>query len=427
MLRNPVQAASWWRKAAEQNYAPAQRDLGVCYANGLGVAKDEAEAAKWYRKAHERNLAQAPFNLKAEAQALASGAQAQAELQAKEVQAQAELQAKEAQAKAKAETLAKAEEEAKTQAMERQRMFRREGIRIAFLVAVGGLVFFYRKSLAKLLAKRTCNRCATKYSIWSARLGAGMCNACCDKERLAKEERAREAAKQRAKVAADLASAQPNPNTLFYYKVKDEEKGPYTLGQLRSMWDSGQVTADVVSRSSDSSEWFPLLQLFTSAQTSGQLPVQDTATTTQSTSSTLQTTTGEQAKGTVIPSANKKAGFVGVAEAVRYWSLLRKKQKIIVAAVTGSLVLIVYSTLTGYSQANMAGCWTDGTIQSHLVLNKDGTGDISGDRIVWQIRGDNVELVSATRKSGLATFTILSRTQMRYDGRLFHKQNEAGE
>ena len=52
----------------------------------------------------------------------------------------------------------------------------------------------------------------------------------------------------------------PKESTLFFYQVKGEEKGPYTLNQLRSMWDSGQITADAVCRSSDSSEWFPIGQ-----------------------------------------------------------------------------------------------------------------------------------------------------------------------
>ena len=52
---NYVEAVKWYRKAAEQNYAPAQYNLGVCYANGQGVAKDEVEAVKWYRKAAEQN------------------------------------------------------------------------------------------------------------------------------------------------------------------------------------------------------------------------------------------------------------------------------------------------------------------------------------------------------------------------------------
>lgn len=50
-----VEAVKWSRKAAEQNYAPAQYDLGCCYARGYGVAKDAVEAVKWYRKAAEQN------------------------------------------------------------------------------------------------------------------------------------------------------------------------------------------------------------------------------------------------------------------------------------------------------------------------------------------------------------------------------------
>ena len=37
--------------------------LGVCYDDGEGVAKDQAEAVKWYRKAAEQNDAAAQYNL----------------------------------------------------------------------------------------------------------------------------------------------------------------------------------------------------------------------------------------------------------------------------------------------------------------------------------------------------------------------------
>ena len=36
-----VEAVKWFRKAAEQNYAVAQYNLGVCYEQG--VAKNERE------------------------------------------------------------------------------------------------------------------------------------------------------------------------------------------------------------------------------------------------------------------------------------------------------------------------------------------------------------------------------------------------
>ncbi len=45
--RNPVQAAKWFRKAAEQKDPVAQYNLANCYERGHGVPKHEAEAYKW--------------------------------------------------------------------------------------------------------------------------------------------------------------------------------------------------------------------------------------------------------------------------------------------------------------------------------------------------------------------------------------------
>jgi TPR repeat protein len=58
-----MEAVKWYRKAAEQNLARAQYNLGICFANGKGVAKDEAEALKWFRKAVEQNLPAAQYCL----------------------------------------------------------------------------------------------------------------------------------------------------------------------------------------------------------------------------------------------------------------------------------------------------------------------------------------------------------------------------
>ena len=63
VAKDYVQAVKWYRKAAEQNYAPAQNTLGFCYAKGQGVAKDYAQAVSWYRKAAEQNYASAQYNL----------------------------------------------------------------------------------------------------------------------------------------------------------------------------------------------------------------------------------------------------------------------------------------------------------------------------------------------------------------------------
>jgi TPR repeat protein len=45
--KSAVEAVRWFRQAAEQNLAPAQSNLGVCYERGDGVAKYEVEAYKW--------------------------------------------------------------------------------------------------------------------------------------------------------------------------------------------------------------------------------------------------------------------------------------------------------------------------------------------------------------------------------------------
>ncbi|MGZ8942198.1 MAG: tetratricopeptide repeat protein, partial [Methylobacter sp.] len=48
------EAVAWYRKAAEQGDAAAQYNLGWMYDHGQGVAKDEREAVAWYRKAAEQ-------------------------------------------------------------------------------------------------------------------------------------------------------------------------------------------------------------------------------------------------------------------------------------------------------------------------------------------------------------------------------------
>jgi TPR repeat protein len=63
VAKDYAEAAELFRKAAEQNNAPAQNYIGICYYNGNGVPKDYAEAVKWYRKAAEQNNDAAQYNL----------------------------------------------------------------------------------------------------------------------------------------------------------------------------------------------------------------------------------------------------------------------------------------------------------------------------------------------------------------------------
>jgi uncharacterized protein len=52
-----------WKAAADAGQAEAQFDLGVLYAQGLGVRRDLTEASKWYRKAADQGNAEAEFAL----------------------------------------------------------------------------------------------------------------------------------------------------------------------------------------------------------------------------------------------------------------------------------------------------------------------------------------------------------------------------
>lgn len=46
-----AEAAKWYRTAAEQGHAGSQNNLGVLFENGEGVSQSAAEALGWYRKA----------------------------------------------------------------------------------------------------------------------------------------------------------------------------------------------------------------------------------------------------------------------------------------------------------------------------------------------------------------------------------------
>ena len=57
------QALEWYSKAAAQDFAPAQVNLGALYAEGQGVQQNFQEAMKWYQKAADQGYAPAQFNL----------------------------------------------------------------------------------------------------------------------------------------------------------------------------------------------------------------------------------------------------------------------------------------------------------------------------------------------------------------------------
>ena len=48
-----AQAIEWFRKAAAQQYPPAEFQMGQLYDFGFGVAQSDGEALSWYRRAAE--------------------------------------------------------------------------------------------------------------------------------------------------------------------------------------------------------------------------------------------------------------------------------------------------------------------------------------------------------------------------------------
>jgi TPR repeat protein len=57
------EAIVWYRAAADRNYAPAQYNLALAYAEGHGTPIDWVAAARWYHRAAEQGLVPAMINL----------------------------------------------------------------------------------------------------------------------------------------------------------------------------------------------------------------------------------------------------------------------------------------------------------------------------------------------------------------------------
>lgn len=63
LLSNRPEAVAQWKALAEEGYAPAQLAVGVAYALGKGVSRDEDQAISWLREAAEAGNATAQFDL----------------------------------------------------------------------------------------------------------------------------------------------------------------------------------------------------------------------------------------------------------------------------------------------------------------------------------------------------------------------------
>ena len=60
---NRVEAAKWYRKAAEQGLARAQHRLGRCYEYSDPMGSNNDEAVKWYLKAAQQGYVEAQRDL----------------------------------------------------------------------------------------------------------------------------------------------------------------------------------------------------------------------------------------------------------------------------------------------------------------------------------------------------------------------------
>lgn len=63
ILKNEAEALTWYRKSAERQDVIAQFNLGDVYRNGLGVSKDEAEAVKFFYKVADQGYANTHITL----------------------------------------------------------------------------------------------------------------------------------------------------------------------------------------------------------------------------------------------------------------------------------------------------------------------------------------------------------------------------
>jgi TPR repeat protein len=62
-VKDPLEAAVWCRRAAEQGHVEAMRTLANCLEDGDGVSVDFVEMAKWYRKAADKDDLESQFKL----------------------------------------------------------------------------------------------------------------------------------------------------------------------------------------------------------------------------------------------------------------------------------------------------------------------------------------------------------------------------
>lgn len=63
VAQNDATAVLWFERSAEQGNPDAQYNVGASYASGTGVPKSYAEAAKWFQRAADQGMVFAQVNL----------------------------------------------------------------------------------------------------------------------------------------------------------------------------------------------------------------------------------------------------------------------------------------------------------------------------------------------------------------------------
>ena len=60
---NPLEAAKWFRRSANQGYPRSEYNMGMIYSRGEGVPKSMSESLRWYRKAADQGYVRAQRKL----------------------------------------------------------------------------------------------------------------------------------------------------------------------------------------------------------------------------------------------------------------------------------------------------------------------------------------------------------------------------
>jgi TPR repeat protein len=63
VIKNDAEAVRWYELAADQGLAPAQSALGAAYGDGLGVVQNYTEAVRLFKLAADQGSAEAQYNL----------------------------------------------------------------------------------------------------------------------------------------------------------------------------------------------------------------------------------------------------------------------------------------------------------------------------------------------------------------------------